>query len=103
MQDAKSRLYNPQAYIQITLTGQLYLLMIANMCHDAGIPFYSLNTDGITLLDNAEHSSRRIFDYMTELTGFTFDDTVYEKYYARDVNNYFAVKRVQPFHDQTMQ
>jgi hypothetical protein len=92
LQDAKSRLYNPQAYIQITLTGQLYLLMIANMCHDAGIPFYSLNTDGITLLDNAEHSSRRIFDHMTELTGFTFDDTVYEKYYARDVNNYFAVK-----------
>lgn len=92
LQDAKSRLYNPQAYIQITLTGQLYLLMIANMCHDAGIPFYSLNTDGITLLDNAEHSSRAIFDRMTELTGFTFDDTVYEKYYARDVNNYFAVK-----------
>lgn len=92
LQDHKSRLYNPQAYIQITLTGQLYLLMIANMCMDRNIPFYSLNTDGITLLDNAECSSKAIFDYMTEQTGFTFDEAVYTKYYARDVNNYFAVK-----------
>lgn len=92
LNDKKSRLYNPQAYIQITLTGQLYLLMVANICYDKGIPFYSLNTDGITLLDNNTNISKPIFDRMTELTGLNFEDTVFTHYFARDVNNYFAIK-----------
>lgn len=92
LNDKKSRLYNPQAYIQITLTGQLYLLMVANICYDKGIPFYSLNTDGITLLDNDTNISKPIFDRMTELTGLNFEDTVFTHYFARDVNNYFAIK-----------
>lgn len=92
LNDKKSRLYNPQAYIQITLTGQLYLLMVANICYDKGIPFYSLNTDGITLLDSINNESKQIFDRMTELTGLNFEDTVYTHYFARDVNNYFAIK-----------
>ena len=92
LNDKKSRLYNPQAYIQITLTGQLYLLMVANICYDKGIPFYSLNTDGITLLDSINNESKPIFDRMTELTGLNFEDTVFTHYFARDVNNYFAIK-----------
>lgn len=87
-----SKLYNPQAYVQITLTGQLYLLMIVDMCLQLDKPALSLNTDGITLVDNETGDAKTIFDYVTSISGLEFEKTVYTKYYGKDVNNYIAIK-----------
>lgn len=92
LNDKTSRFYNPQAYIQITVTGQLYLLMVADFCISMGVPFLSLNTDGITLVDDDTLKSKTILDYISSLTKLTFEDTYYQKYYGRDVNAYFAIK-----------
>lgn len=87
-----SPLYNPQAYIQITLTGQLYLLMIVDMCLQLDKPALSLNTDGITLVDNETGDAQTIFDYITSISGLEFEKAVYKSYFGKDVNNYIAIK-----------
>lgn len=87
-----SRLYNPQVFIQITLTGQLYLLMILEMCEKYGLPVLSINTDGFTLIDDKNNFSTLIARHMESITGLTLEETRYEKYYGKDVNNYMTFK-----------
>lgn len=89
---AYSRLYNPQVFIQITLTGQLYLLMILEMCEKYGLPVLSINTDGFTLIDDNNNFSTLIARHMESITGLTLEESVYEKYYGKDVNNYMTFK-----------
>ena len=89
-----SKMYNPQAYIQITLTGQLYILMIADTCIKHGIPVLSINTDGLTVLDNANatDTSEAIIKRAELMTGLVFEKTMFKKYYGNNVNNYLAFK-----------
>lgn len=89
-----SKMYNPQAYIQITLTGQLYILMIADTCIKHGIPVLSINTDGLTVLDNANatDTSEAIIKRAELMTGLVFEKTMFKKYYGNNVNNYIAMK-----------
>lgn len=90
-----SKLYNPQAYVQVTLTGQFWLLMIADTCVRHGIPVLSINTDGITVLDNVDATERseNIIKRIEILTGLSFTKTGYCKYFGKNVNNYIAFKK----------
>ena len=90
----QSKIYNPQAYIQLTLTGQLYMLMIADDCVKHGIKVLSINTDGLTVLDdvNATETSESIIRKMEYITGFKFDKTMFSSYCSRNINSYYAVK-----------
>ena len=88
-----SVLYAPDELIQVTITGQLALLMLIEMLEVAGIPVISANTDGIILHcpRNLEWLALDITQYWQDNTGFTLERTDYSAVYSRDVNSYVAV------------
>ena len=89
-----SRMYSPNLLIQVTVTGQLLLLMLIETFELAGIPVISANTDGIVIKCPTErkHLVAGIIKDWEVKTGLTTEDTHYSALYSRDVNNYIAVK-----------
>ncbi len=89
-----SSLYSPQLVIQITLTGQLALLMLIETLELAGIEVVSGNTDGIVVYthQNNEAKLNAIVQHWERAAGFETEETVYKAIYSRDVNNYIAIK-----------
>lgn len=90
-----STLYSPQLMLQVTLTGQLALLMLIEMLEDAGIDCISGNTDGvISKYHKDRHEEvRHIIALWEEKTNFQTEETQYSAVFSRDVNTYVAVKR----------
>jgi len=92
--DYWSTLYSPDLTIQVTVTGQLALLMLIEMLELCGIQVISANTDGIVMLASKEKEIE--LEYCVKewekRTGFETEETKYKTYCARDVNAYFAVK-----------
>ena len=89
-----SFLYSPKLLTQVTITGQLTLLMLIEMITDAGGEVISANTDGINVLCN-ENSSDLIGKAAFEwelMTGYNLEYTPYLASYSRDVNNYIMIK-----------
>jgi DNA polymerase elongation subunit (family B) len=89
-----SVLYAPDLMIQVTISGQLCLLLLIEMIEDLGIPVISANTDGVLIKcpkARAGELQERI-EWWEKLTGFQTEETRYKAVYARDVNNYIAVK-----------
>lgn len=86
--------YDPQCYLQMTLTGQLSVLMLAEMFECSDIRVISANTDGVV-----SYCPKSKYDdmlqwiaYWEKATGFVTEETQYKSYHGRDVNAYFAVK-----------
>lgn len=92
--DYYSKMYSPANTIQMNLTGQLSMLMLAEMFECNGIEVISANTDGITVYydEHQEDEVNKWIKYWEKATNFQLEDVDYTKYYARDVNAYFAVK-----------
>ena len=89
-----SVLYSPDLLIQVTLTGQLSLLLLIESLVLAGISVVSANTDGI-VLKYKKHQSDLVLAVVKQWekdTGFETEETLYKGLYSRDVNNYVAVK-----------
>jgi len=89
-----STLYAPQLMLQVTITGQLVLLMLIEMLNDAGIDVISGNTDGIvSKYHKSRHEEvRAIIAEWEQRTAFKTEETRYSAVYSRDVNTYIAVK-----------
>ncbi len=89
-----SKFYSPDLLIQVTMTGQLSLLMLIEAVELAGIPVVSANTDGIVIKcpRNRENDLDVAIMIWENLTGFVTEETRYAGLYSRDVNNYIAVK-----------
>lgn len=89
-----STLYAPQLMLQVTITGQLVLLMLIEMLEDAGIEVISGNTDGIVSKyhKNRHNDVRAIIAQWEQRTNFKTEETRYSAVYSRDVNTYIAVK-----------
>lgn len=89
-----SFLYAPEMTIQITVGGQLYLLMFIEYLELQGFEVVSANTDGIVI--NCEKTRKAELDVITKqwesITGFETEETKYKAIYSRDVNAYMAVK-----------
>lgn len=89
-----SRFYSPDLLIQVTMTGQLALLMLIEILTTAGVKVVSTNTDGIVLYYPsflAREVAIIMFDW--ELTtSYLLEMTPYRLIASRDVNNYLAVK-----------
>lgn len=89
-----SVLYSPDLLIQVTLTGQLALLVLIESLELAGFRVISANTDGVVTLVPTERTNE--FNAMIAAwemsSGFTTEETEYEALYSKDVNNYIAVK-----------
>lgn len=88
-----SILYAPDLLTQVTLTGQLALLMMIERFELAGIHVISANTDGITFkVHKTQQDLMRAIIKQWEIdTGFETEETQYRAYYGRDVNNYIAI------------
>lgn len=89
-----SVLFAPSMLIQTTITGQLSLLMLIAWLEHYGIPVISANTDGLVVM--CPRHLEYLFDYLIDewqkRTGLTMETENYVALYARDVNNYFAIK-----------
>lgn len=90
-----SSLYSPDLMIQVTITGQLALLMlIEDLADVVGVRVVSANTDGVTIecLRESEAEAVAAAKDWERRTGFTLERADYAGLYNRDVNNYIAVK-----------
>lgn len=88
-----SALYSPDLLIQVTVTGQLALLMLIERLHLAGVRCISANTDGVVLHypeSLAPTAESICFDWSLS-TSYTLEATQYRAIGSRDVNNYVAV------------
>ncbi|MDE5458239.1 hypothetical protein GWE18_36625 [Bradyrhizobium sp. CSA112] len=89
-----SVLFAPDLMIQVTIGGQLSLLMLIEMVERAGFRVVSANTDGIVIIcpTDEEDALAAVIAKWERLTGFETEETEYSALYSRDVNNYIAVK-----------
>lgn len=89
-----SVLFAPEMLIQTTLTGQLSLLMLIEWHELYGVPVISANTDGIVVNCPRDklHVSEALIAEWEKRTGLEMETDDYVAIYARDVNNYFAIK-----------
>jgi len=89
-----SSLYAPDLMLQVTLSGQLCLLMLIEMIELSGIPVVSGNTDGIIIKcpHDRYEDLNTIIQRWEQITNFETEETRYKAVYSRDINNYIAVK-----------
>ena len=93
--DKHSFLYDPQFGMQITINGQLSLLMLYEMLSTRitrSMPIMQ-NTDGLEMLI-PEESKQQYLDICLEweqITGLKLEHDEYSKLFLGDVNNYIAV------------
>jgi hypothetical protein len=89
-----SVLYAPDLMIQVTITGQLALLMLIEAMEVCGIPVVSANTDGIVMKcpKHLEGKLLEVVKWWQGVTGFDTEETRYKAVYSRDVNAYIAIK-----------
>ncbi len=90
-----SILYSPHLLIQVTLTGQLAILMLIERLELAGIHVVSANTDGI--ISKVPRDKRALFnaiffDWECD-TGYTTEETEYISVHSQSVNSYIALKQ----------
>lgn len=89
-----SVLYAPNLMIQVTMTGQLSLLMMIERMELAGIPCISANTDGVVMACPI-HLKPRMDEIVAQWerdTGLETEETEYVALASRSVNSYVAVK-----------
>lgn len=85
-------LYDPLAMYRVTLTGQMFLLMLIERLEDAGIEVIYANTDGITARVPKELVAT-YYGICTRWQAYTqliLEYADYKKFVVRDVNNYIA-------------
>ena len=88
-----SSLYSPDLLLQVTITGQLTLLMLIEKLEAKGISVMSANTDGLEMnitSPKQEKIARKIIAKLDKKTGYEMEIGEYKALYARDVNNYIA-------------
>jgi hypothetical protein len=85
-----SVLYAPDLMIQVTISGQLMLLMLIEMLELSGVTVVSANTDGVVM--KAHPSINDVIAWWELTTGMKTEETRYTSLHAKDVNNYIAIK-----------
>lgn len=89
-----SILYAPELLSQVTITGQLTLLMFIERMELACIHVISANTDGIVMRVPTERYEefKAIVKQFERDTNYTTEETEYKTLMSRDVNSYLAFK-----------
>ena len=85
--------YAPTEMLQVTVTGQLALLMLIEALENTGISVVSANTDGLVVRCRRDMEWIRddIIRWWESTTGFVMEMTRFSKLACRDVNSYVAV------------
>jgi len=87
-------LYDPKALLTVTISGQLYLLMLIESLVLNNIQVISANTDGIVSIVPRELETKYLeaCKEWENKTGFDLEFTDYSLYARSDVNNYITKK-----------
>jgi len=87
-------LYDEKAMIEVTINGQLQLLMLVEMLFEKGFEIISANTDGITckIQKNRKDIFKLVCKEWESICKIELEETYYKKYIRRDVNNYICEK-----------
>lgn len=95
MGSEKSFLCDKKAMYQVTINGQLFLLMLIEKLELAGIHVISANTDGIVTIvpRELEQTADDICHWWEKRLGLELEFTYYTKYVTEGVNSYLTVKR----------
>lgn len=95
MGSEKSFLCDKKAMYQVTINGQLFLLMLIEKLELAGIHVISANTDGIVTIvpRELEQTADDICHWWEKHLGLELEFTYYIKYVTEGVNSYLTVKR----------
>ena len=85
--------YSPHLLVQVTISGQLSLLLLIEAMELCGIPCVSANTDGVVLTVpvRLQETYLAVVKWWEQVTGFDTDETPYRSVHSRDVNNYIAI------------
>jgi len=85
--------YSPDLLIQVTISGQLSLLMLIEMLEVCEIPVVSANTDGIVIRcpQGRQEDYLQVVADWERITGFVTEESRYQSIHSRDVNNYIAI------------
>ncbi len=87
-------LYDRFAQMQVTINGQLMVMMVIESLELAGIHVISANTDGIIvkLYKDKEEQFKTITDSWCQFNKMTADSERYKIFITRDINNYLNVQ-----------
>ena len=87
-------LYDRFAQMQVTINGQLMVMMVIESLELAGIHVISANTDGIIvkLYKNKEEQFKQITNEWCTFNKMTADSERYKLFITRDINNYLNVQ-----------
>lgn len=90
-----SVLYSPDLLMQVTITGQLALLMLIEALHIAGIAVVSGNTDGIVIMprDFQVETMNACIARWEKATSFVTEESQYLSLHSASVNSYIAIKK----------
>ncbi len=88
-----SFLYSPDLLIQVTITGQLCLLMLIERLTAIGATVVSANTDGVNVLcDKSQYDEVEQVCFEWEIdTGLNLEENPYSATYNESVNSYIAI------------
>ena len=86
-----SQFYDLKVMLNITITGQLLLLLLAERLELANIRVISANTDGLEYVTDDWDKAKMIAKQWEKETNLVLEHETYHGLFARDVNNYFAV------------
>ena len=86
-------LEDAKAMLSVTISGQLYILMLIEMLEDKGIHCISANTDGIECIvpNSLNKTYLDICRKWEQRTGFVLEFSEFKKYIKRDINSYIAL------------
>ena len=86
-------LYDTKACYRVTLTGQLYLLMLVEALELNGIEVFYANTDGITckVAKKDQEKYKQICKAWEKYTLLELEGVKYKKCVIRDVNNFLII------------
>lgn len=87
-------LEDAKAMLSVTVSGQLYLMMLIEELVLNGIEVISANTDGVVSRVHVSKMDtfKQVGENWQNKTGFILEDTEYDVYSRQDVNNYLTKK-----------
>ena len=89
-----SIIYSPDLLFQVTLTGQLTLLLLIERLELAGVRVVSANTDGIVI--KCHRSLKATMERIIRMDSVPFERRIgFQALYSMGVNNYIAIKKME--------
>ena len=85
-------LYDTKVSLMITMTGQLMLLALMEQLLKIGVKLLLSNTDSVVIeLDKDKYDLfKEVYHKWEKDYNYELEETVYERYFARDVNSYIG-------------